>query len=356
MKKSVKKWLCALLALVTVLSLTACGGSSDIRITVDVPEEYKEFVTPYNVDVVEKAKTDGKIHYYFMASLGYVANTGDHNAIKWGDSCLIVFPDGTTMLVDSGVEGYAPILLLNLQLMGIEKLDYFVLTHPHDDHGYAAVRPGGLLETIEVGHVYHSGVTNGAWSDPNILMELCEQKGIPCDVLKRGDTLTVGGVEFQIINPDPEMVGTEVPGGVDGSVTQVNNASIVMRLDFGEHSALFAGDIYRGTESTLSKEYADVLDVDFLKMPHHGGDTSNSIAFAKAVSAVLAVATGYDPVDVMVYGNYKKTTTVLMDSEDGYIHVAADKNGEMTYETSRVRSEKSTYGQLPEAKERKVAG
>ena len=70
MKKNIKRALCTLLALVMVLGMTACGGSgsSDIKITVDVPEEYKEFVTPYNVNVVERAKKDGKMHYYFMAS------------------------------------------------------------------------------------------------------------------------------------------------------------------------------------------------------------------------------------------------------------------------------------------------
>lgn len=359
MKKCARRWLCALLALVLMLGLTGCGGSgsSDIKVNVEVPEEYKEFVTPYNVNVVEKAKADGKMHYYFMASEGYVANAGDHNAIKWGDSCLIVYPDGTTMLIDAGVEGYGPILVLNLKLMGIEKLDYFVLTHPHDDHGYGAVRPGGLLENIEVGHVYYSGVLNAGWSNPAILPDLCKEKGIPCDIIKEGDKLTIGGVEIQVLNPTAEVAGTTIAGSDEtGSITKTNNASLVMRFDFEEHSALFTGDIYRAAESELVKKYKEsgLLDVDFLKLPHHGGDTSNSITLVKAVTPVLGVATGNDPVDIMVYGNYKKNTTVLMDSEDGYIHVTADKDGVMTYETSRARSEKSAYGQLPEAKERKL--
>jgi len=359
MKKCAREWLCALLALVLVLGLTGCGGSgsSDIKVNVEVPEEYKEFVTPYNVNVVEKAKSDGKMHYYFMASEGYVANAGDHNAIKWGDSCLIVYPDGTTMLIDAGVEGYGPILVLNLKLMGIEKLDYFVLTHPHDDHGYGAVRPGGLLENIEVGHVYYSGVLNAGWSNPTILPDLCKEKGIPCDIIKEGDKLTIGGVEIQVLNPTGEVAGTTIAGSDEtGSITKTNNASLVMRCGCEEHRAMFTGDIYRAAESELVKKYKEsgLLDVDFLKLPHHGGDTSNSITLVKAVTPVLGVATGNDPVDIMVYGNYKKNTTVLMDSEDGYIHVTADKDGVMTYETSRARSEKSAYGQLPEAKERKL--
>ena len=45
MKKNIKRTLCMLLALATVLGLTACGGSdsgsSDIKVNVEVPEEYK---------------------------------------------------------------------------------------------------------------------------------------------------------------------------------------------------------------------------------------------------------------------------------------------------------------------------
>lgn len=341
-----KKLLCTLLALVLVLGLSACGGS------VKVPDKYKDYVSPWETDVVEQAKSDGKMHYYFMSSAGYLVNPGDHNPMKWGDSCLLVYPDGTTMLIDAGIEGYGPILVLNLKRMGIKKLDYFVLTHPHDDHGYGAVQEGGLLHNIEVGQVYYTGVLNAGWSNPNILAELCEKKGYPCDVLKEGDKLTVGGVEIQVLNPTAEVAGTTIAGSdVDGSITKTNNSSLVMRLDYGEHSALFTGDVYRAAETELVKKYKDagLLDVDFLKLPHHGGDTSSSSMFIKAVTPELGVATGHDPVDITVFNSYKKNTTVLMDSEDGYIHVTADSDGVLFYETSRVRSEKSAYGQLPAA-------
>ena len=56
MKKMAKKLLCTLLALVLVLSLTACGG-------VKVPDEYKDYVSPWELNVAEAAKADGKMHY-----------------------------------------------------------------------------------------------------------------------------------------------------------------------------------------------------------------------------------------------------------------------------------------------------
>ena len=338
MKKMMKRLTCALLALVMVLGLAACGDKG-----VKVPKEYEGYVSPWEMNVVEAAKADGKMHYYFMSAEGYMVNPTGSSSTKWGDGCLIVFPDGTTMLIDAGLAGNAPILTVNLQRMGIEKLDYFVLSHPHDDHGYGAVKEGGILYNFPVGQVYYNGAYNGDWSNPQILVELCQQKGYPCDILKRGDKLTIGEVSIEVLGPNPEVIGTTI---VD-NVTEVNNSSLVMRFDYGEHSSLFTGDVYKTAERELVKYDKAKLDVDLLKMPHHGGDTSSDSTFIYAVTAELGVATGWDPVDVAVFGRYKGTkTTVLMDTEDGYIHVSSGKDGVMTYETSRERSEKSTFGQL----------
>lgn len=339
MKKRMLRIVTALLAVVLVLGLTACGGEKGVK----VPSEYKDYVSPWELNVAEAAKADGKMHYYFMSAEGYMVNPGGQSSTKWGDSCLIVFPDGQTMLIDAGMAGHAPILTLNLQRMGIEKLDYFVLSHPHDDHGYGAVRDGGILHNFPVGQVYYSGVLNGDWSNPNILTELCKTKGYPCDILKRGDKLTVGEVSIEVLGPDPAMIGSTI---VD-NVTNVNNSSLVMRFDYGEHSSLFTGDVYKTAERELVNYDRAKLDVDLLKLPHHGGDTSNDSPFIYAVTAELAVATGFDPVDIAVFNRYKGTkTTILMDSEDGYVHVSSGKDGVLAYETSRERSEKSAFGQL----------
>ena len=338
MKQYAKKLLCALTALLLVLSLTACGDKG-----VKVPDEYKNYVSPWELNVSEAAKADGKMHYYFMSSEGYMVNPGGQSSTKWGDSCLVVFPDGTTMLIDAGMAGFAPLLTLNLKRMGIEKLDYFVMTHPHDDHGYGAVKDGGILHNFPVGQVYYNGVRNGGWSNPDILTELCKAKGYPCDVLKKGDVLTIGEVTIEVLNPDSSVVGTTV----DDNVTAVNNSSLVMRFDYGEHSALFTGDIYRTIERELVQNCKEKLDVDLLKLPHHGGDTSSDGTFVYAVSAELATATSWDPVDIATFNRYKGTkTTILMDTEDGYVHITSGSDGVLAFETSRQRSEKSMFGQI----------
>ena len=232
-----------------------------------------------------------------------------------------------------------PIQILKLK----DTVNAFRHRHPGFAAFLGAVKDGGVLYNFPVGQVYHCGAYNGGWSNPKILEELCKEKGYPCDVLKRGDKLTIGEVSIEVLGPDPEVIGTTI---VD-NVTDVNNSSLVMRFDYGEHSALFTGDVYKNAERELLNYDKAKLDVDLLKMPHHGGDTSSDSMFISAVTAELGVATGWDPVDLAVFNRYKSTkTTIIMDTEDGYIHVTSGKDGVLSYETSRERSEKSTFGQL----------
>lgn len=326
MKKLTKRLLCAALALVMVLGLTACGGKG-----VKVPKELEPYVIPWEVNAVEQAKADGKIHYYFMSGEGGEYEGGDVRN-KWGDSCLIVFPDGTTMLMDSGTEPYGKVLKVNLQKLGVEKVDYFVLSHPHSDHAYGAAY-GGALDDVSLGEVFYNGIYNAEWGDPKGVETFCANKGAACTILRKGEVVEIGGVTIEVLWPEPELVGQSMD-----STPEINNSSLVMRFDYGEHSALFTGDLYLGGERAIMEAQPEKLDVDLLEMCHHGDDTSNHKGFADAVSPEIAVATGYVYVRNQTYANYTAHGgKVLLDMQDGYIHISAGSDGEMTAETSRQR-------------------
>ena len=67
-----------------------------------------------------------------MAGNGLVIDTANEKGQieKWGDSCLVVFPNGETMLIDAADYRYTPVLMENLKRLGVEKLDYIMLSHP----------------------------------------------------------------------------------------------------------------------------------------------------------------------------------------------------------------------------------
>ena len=295
------------------------------------------YLLPWEYDSVsEMAEADGELHFFFMASEGYVVSPGSSTSEpeKWGDSCLVVFPNGQLMLIDAGMPNYAPVLIENLHRLGVEKLDYLMISHPHDDHAGSVYAANGLPDHIEIGQAFVNGTYNGDWSEPKRLERVFEEHSIPWQAVSEGFTMDIGEVHLQVISPSPDIVGETLYTTPD-----VNNSSIVLRMDYKEFSALFTGDIYLVKEWDLTKNKADLLDVDLLKMPHHGNSTtSNSKDFALAVSPALVVGTGHMAIESMTYYYYtKQGAKVLFDYCDGYIHAFTD-GIELNWEHSRERA------------------
>ena len=323
-----------LLIVLLTLSLTACSKRDTLA---DVPEELRPYVTPWKLDVVRKAADNKELHFYFMSGEGFEASPGNTRGQteKWGDCCLVVFPDGQTMLIDSGFAVYTPILMQNLKRMGIEKLDYVMLSHPHTDHYGGFLATDGVLATIPVTQAYHNGYNQS-------MHDKFGAYNVPLQTLLTGDTLTIGGVKLTVLSPDQNQLDHPTESN---KVTNENNASLVVRMDYGEFSALFTGDIYVGEEKRLVKEYQNtgLLDVDFLKLPHHGDSTSSSAVFADAVTPKLGVATGAVSINTTIYMRYAQyAETILHDLNDGYVHVWSDGSDSCQWERSRER-EVTTY-------------
>ena len=82
---------------------------------------------------------------------------------------------------------------------------------------------------------------------------------------------------------------------------------------------------------------AGKLDVDVLKIPHHGRQTSSSDDFINAVTPKVAVATGAIIMEPDIYSHYARTgAAVYMDVYDGYVKVTMDGTNVST-EYSRDR-------------------
>ena len=69
----------------------------------------------------------------------------------------------------------------------------------------------------------------------------------------------------------------------------LNNNSLVFKLQYGEFSMLFTGDIEAKTENDLVSRYGKKLQSTVLKVAHHGSSTSSTYNFLKAVQPQLAL-------------------------------------------------------------------
>lgn len=297
---------------------------------------YEHYMTPYREDVSAKAVEEGKILYYFMSGENMVMSTINAGDVyKWGDCCLIAFPNGETMLVDSSYAVHAPVVIGNLKRMGVTELDYLVITHPHGDHiGGAFSSSSTFLNEISVGKVYYEDLPfpNNSWV--GVVESKCEANNIPYENLEKGKVLTIGegdlAVTIKVLWPKEELTDGELSADA-----AENNNSLVFRLDYGEHSSLFTADIYTATEKKLVDLYGSELDTDLMKIPHHGWSSSNSEAFVNAITPEIAVATGAHEMGIKYWKPYNKANALLLsDLHNGYIHVSADRSGNMEYETS----------------------
>ena len=300
--------------------------------------DYTPYLCPWNYDVVEAAKADGKVHYYFFAGEGlHISDTQTYKD-KWGDAYLMVFPNGQTMLVDSGPLSYAPVVAENLRRMGITHLDAILITHPHSDHhnglfSDSAVLNIGFLKEIQVDQVYYRGGTDPESTTVDLAYRVSRDLGIPCDIMEKGDVLTFGDVKLECVWPLLGEGDSRISGG-----EEINNMSIVVRVDYGEHSSLLTGDLYTaGEKYILERVDQALLDVDFLKVPHHGYNTSSCTEFLEAVSPELAMSIGRLPIPQKVYDRYESLGIEFLDDRMyGYVEVTGAADGTLEYTSSRT--------------------
>ena len=287
---------------------------------------------PWAEDAVELAKQTNTIRYYFMSGEKQVL--AEKSGIKFGDSCLIVFPDGTTMLVDGGMPGYAPTLVKNLGLLGVKKLDYVLLSHMHDDHYGGLWTAGGVLYSIPVDTFIWSGAYNTSESAQSNFELAISRNSIKTKIVQKGDSMQIGDALIEFFSPVTDEVK-----GQHLQETSLNNASIVMKITYDDFKSLFCGDLYAdGEYKVLAENPEGVFDVDLIKANHHGRDTSNTKEWGNATTPRVVVATNGNPIDSTPYGWYSKLgARVFGDNLDGYVRVVSDGyNCEVT--TSRPRT------------------
>ena len=196
--------------------------------------------------------------------------------IGQGDSLLITSPAGATVLIDGG-----PDEELDAQLLvsyGVKRLDAVVATHPHADH--IAGLPQ-VLARFPVGVFFEPGCPDDTELQAALHEEI-DAEGIPVRTPRAGDTITIGDLSFDVLSPDRCW---------DGSHSDPNNDSIVLLLRDGDDSMLFTGDAEREAQQVLL-ETGRLQEVDVLKMPHHGGDTSLPELFPAVSPQEIVISVG----------------------------------------------------------------
>ena len=206
-----------------------------------------------------------------------------------GDGIFLRFPNGRTLLVDSGLR--APnidmgerVLIPFLKAAGVNRIDAVVASHPHSDHIGGFVT---LLERMEIGWYLDAGQFYDSWTARRI-RALISEKGIRYAAIEAGDRLGgLGGVDAVVLHPTPDYVSRHGPAPLG-----LNNGSVVIRLAYGGSAVLLTGDIEHETDPDLLR-WGDRLRAQVLKAAHHGSGTSSTAAFLGAVRPdLVAISCG----------------------------------------------------------------
>lgn len=193
-----------------------------------------------------------------------------------GDSEYIKTPGGGDILIDGGPDDSVLADLGKVMSPGDRKIDLVILTHPHADH------LTGLIEVIkryEVGEIWETGVEYPSSAYDTWKSEI-KNLNITDKFVKAGEEKDFDNlqIKFKILSPLSPFQNRKIDN--------INNASIVNRLEDGSFSVLFMGDAEKEVQLQIKQSLSKAT---VLKVGHHGSENGTAEDMLKIVRPAIAV-------------------------------------------------------------------
>lgn len=245
-----------------------------------------------------------------------------------GDGAVLHTTAGETVLIDGGGSTdyqtsynvgervFLPYLISH----GFTDIDVAILSHCHKDHAEGII---AAAENLKINTI----VMPDAAADNQYrlrLEELSRERGFAIEYLASGDKIAFkSGLEIEFLAPNKNQLSTG----------DLNDSSLVARVNYGDFCALFTGD----SNDRINEHYPK--DVDLLKVAHHGSDTGSSEEYVSHVSpeyAIISVGEGnsYGLPDREVVESFTREGSQLLRTDKlGDIRFKVKKDGKIIYNT-----------------------
>ncbi len=227
-----------------------------------------------------------------------------------GDCILIKTPQNKNILVDGGDENSYKIIKSYLNLHKVNHLDIIFTTHFDKDHIGSL---DDIINNFDVSKIY---APNQISSSPhyNNLLIACNNSNIKLNHLSKGDSLNLdSNININVLSP---------------SYIQDNNNknSIVFNLQYQDMDFLFTGDCESENETDIINSF-NLSTIDFLKVAHHGSDTSSTDNFVKETSpSISVISCGYKN----QYGHPHDSTLSTLNKYNSKVF-RTDINGDLVF-------------------------
>ena len=243
--------------------------------------------------------------------------TVDFLDVGQGSAALLCFPDGKTLMVDSGPPSSKNKLLSYLNERDVDALDCLVITHQHGDH---AGNVSAVLSACTVKDIIFP------IAPVNLLIDPARFEGIYEDIADKGLVIHNPYKGEVILSGDGYSV--TVLSDDTGDYATLNDYSIILRVVVGNVSFLMMGDAEASTEQQLLHSGL-YLHSDVLLVGHHGNRNADSIPFLTAVSPSIAVIsvgenTFGQPSNSVISRLSESDIDVYRTDEDGTVSIETD--------------------------------
>ena len=192
-----------------------------------------------------------------------------------GDAAFLITPQNKTILIDTGpssqyTNSARNAILPVLSHFNVNHVNYLFISHPHLDHMGGTFE---MLKYIRVDTLYLPPMKQSyKWNDS--LLSAISQNSISYRKLKMGDKVVIDNeTRAYVLSPISRFSDFKRTSGHN-----LNNNSLVFLIKHRQHTLLFPGDAEREVENYLVA-WQDMLKTDFLKVGHHGSNTSTTLNF-----------------------------------------------------------------------------
>ena len=226
--------------------------------------------------------------------------------------CILINNNKQYALIDAGNNKDGNKLVSYFKSIGIEKFQYVIGTHAHEDH------IGGMdniIKNFEIKHFYMPNVEVDMITYQEIKKEL-QKKNILYETPKLDNTLTLSNAKIKVLS-------------IGDDKEDINSTSIVLKVTYQNTNYLLMADATSDVEQKILNKN---IQSDLIKIGHHGSNHSSSATFLNKVKPKYAIISVGTPND---YGFPKKVTldklerigaNILRTDELGTIIASSDGN------------------------------